>query len=171
MNGLVPLFGGDFILLDVSLSMSDMANYRKRRIDVLGDVFADIRPEFPRCRVVTFGAALREIEPHARLPEPAGSTPLQLALSYVAPHQPARLAVLCDGEPDDPGTALEIAKSLNCFIATYYCGPEGNHRAIAFMRALAWSSADGIGRAQVIDLKAPQKLKGELRLLLDGPVP
>lgn len=171
MSELASLSRGDFILLDVSLSMSDMANYRKRRIDVLSDVFADIRPEFPRCRVVTFGAALRELEPHARLPEPAGGTPLQLALSYVAAHHPARIAVLCDGEPDDPPAALEIAKSLNCFIATYYCGPEDNHHAIAFMRALAWSSADGIGRAQVIHLKAPHELKGELRLLLGTPSP
>ena len=165
-----PATGRDFILLDVSGSMAAMV-YRQRRIDVLADIFSRLLPEFPTCRIVAFGSDAYELRRGASLPEPAGSTALHLALSLIANYRPERVAVLSDGVPDDAATALTLAKSLSCFIATYFCGDEDDHAAIAFMRALAWSSADGIGRSTVVNLKKPQKLASDLRLLLTGPAP
>jgi hypothetical protein len=59
---------------------------------------------------------------------------------------------------------------VDCTIVTYFAGNDDNHAAVAFLRALAWCSADGLGHAAVTDLRAPDRLAGELRLLLTGPV-
>lgn len=156
------------ILADVSSSMMAGAG-RKTRIDVLREVFAQIRAEFSGFRLIAFSTVPLELLPHAPIPDPSGGTALHLALQLVSHYEPERIAVLCDGVPDDPAAALEAAKSLQCHIATYFCGDDMNHVAIAFMRALAWCSADGLGSTTVVDMKKPARLKAGLQLLLAGP--
>jgi hypothetical protein len=78
-------------------------------------------------------------------------------------------SVVSDGEPQDPESALAAARRLSCEIACYFCGDETNHTAVAFLRALAWTSSDGLGHAAVVDLRDPERLIGELKLRLAGP--
>jgi hypothetical protein len=77
--------------------------------------------------------------------------------------------IISDGEPLDADAALTTARSLGCQIATFFAGDEKNHDAVAFLRALAWCSADGLGDAGVADLCDPRRLAADLRLLLTGP--
>lgn len=156
------------ILADVSGSMLASTG-SKSRIDVLRDVFAQIRAEFSGFRLIAFSSVPIELLPYAPIPDPSGGTALHLALRMILPHEPERIAVLCDGTPDDASAALEAAKALHCHIASYFCGDDDDHAAIAFMRALAWCSADGIGSTTVVDMKKPARLKAGLQLLLSGP--
>ena len=156
------------ILADVSGSMLASTG-RKSRIEVLREVFVQIRAEFSGFRLIAFSSVPVELLPYAPIPEPSGGTALHLALDMIRRHEPERIAVLCDGVPDDPDAALTAAKSLQCHIATYFCGDDMDHAAIAFMRALAWCSADGIGSTTVVDMKKPARLKAGLQLLLAGP--
>jgi hypothetical protein len=160
--------GNSAILLDVSGSM-DLRSGSRRRIDILAQVLHDILPDFPGCRLFVFDTTARGWSTTAPLPEPGGDTALHLALGLIADLGPERIAVVSDGQPNEPPTCLDIARSLRCHIATFFCGDEDDHGAIAFMRALAWCSADGFGSASVINLKKPQRLSAELRLLLTGP--
>jgi hypothetical protein len=157
------------ILLDTSTSMAEPIGSR-RRIDVLEAILHQLLPSTPGVRLFAFSSAVREIEQHARLPEPEGGTALHLALAHAASLAPARVVIISDGEPDDADAALAAARGLGCAVATYFAGSDDNHTAIAFLRALAWCSADGLGHAAVADLRAPGRLAGELRLLLTGPV-
>jgi hypothetical protein len=157
------------LLLDTSSSMAEPVGSR-RRIDVLGDILRQIVPTAPGARLIAFSSTVREIEPGAPLPEPGGSTDLAAALTYIGSLQPQRIVVISDGEPNEPDAALAAARALGCAIATYYAGGERNHAAVAFLRALAWCSGDGLGDTRIADLRDPQKLAGELqRLLLTGP--
>jgi hypothetical protein len=157
------------VLLDTSTSMAEPIGSR-RRIDVLADILHQVLPATLGVRLFAFSSAVREIERHAPLPEPEGGTALHLALAHAASLAPARVVVISDGEPDDADAALAAARELGCEIITYFAGDERNHAAVAVLRALAWCSADGLGHAAVADLRAPDRLAGELRLLLTGPV-
>jgi hypothetical protein len=79
--------------------------------------------------------------------------------------------VISDRQPDNPGSALASARALGCVISTFYCGEESGRAAIAFMKQLALCSRGGVGRPQIADLRKPEKLAGQLQLLLSGPVP
>jgi hypothetical protein len=103
------------------------------------------------------------------LPEPEGGTNLAGALIHIRPLRPRRVIVISDGEPNDPEAALAAARALATHVASYFCGDENNFAAIAFLRALSWCSADGVGQARVADLRHPERLAAELRLLLTGP--
>jgi hypothetical protein len=154
------------VLVDVSGSMSEPVG-RQRRIDVLADILRDVFAA--GARLFAFAGTVHEIEPSGTLPEPGGGTALDQALDHVALLAPKRVIVISDGEPDDRGAALVAARRLHCEIVTYYAGDERDHAAIAFLRALAWCSADGLGHAVVSDLRDPPKLVAELKLRLTGP--
>lgn len=159
----------DILLLDTSSSMAWPAGPGSgslKRIEVLQQVLDSIRREFPTARVFAFNSACMEIEPRGHLPVPQGGTALDHALQQISYLSPKRIGVLCDGEPNNPPAALEAAKTLQTEIHTFFCGDETDSRAVAFMRALAWCSADGIGKARVIDLEDPQALLEGMRLLL-----
>jgi hypothetical protein len=94
---------------------------------------------------------------------------VHLALDYVLRLSPRRVIVISDGEPADAHATLASARALNCIISTFYCGDEDNRRAIAFLKQLALCSRGGVGRPVIADLRKPEKLIGELRLLLSGP--
>ena len=141
----------------------------RRRIDILAETVAAVLPNFPGCRVLGFSSGIVWIDRGVRVPEPAGGTALHLALEVLLPLRPERIVVISDGEPDDSAAALAAARRLGCAISTYYCGDDGNHAAIAFLRALAWCSADGFGRAAVTDLRKPAALEKDIRLALAAP--
>jgi hypothetical protein len=161
------------VLLDTSTSMAEPIGNR-RRIDVLEDILRQVLPSTPGVRLFGFSSAVTELEgavaEHGvHLPEPGGGTALHLAIQHVAALRPSRLIVISDGEPDDADAALAAARELGCEIVSYFAGDERNHAAVAFLRALAWCSADGLGHAAVTDLRDPRRLETELRLLLTGP--
>jgi hypothetical protein len=156
------------ILLDVSSSMAELIGSR-RRIDVLGDILKQVLPAAAGARLVAFNSTVFEVQSDAPLPQPAGSTELHSALQHVAPWKPCRVVVISDGEPSQPEAALAAARALGCEIVTYFAGDESNHAATAFLRALSWCSADGIGHTGVVDLRKPERLTAELKLQLVAP--
>jgi len=141
----------------------------RRRIDVLEAVRAEVTPGLSDLTVIAFGSLSEVIEPGQRLPEPAGGTALHRALVEAARFQPQQVVIISDGLPDDREAALAAARALGCQIITYHCGDEIDFPATSFLRALAWCSSDGRGFTSIADLRKPERLKSELRLLLAGP--
>jgi hypothetical protein len=156
------------VLLDTSGSMSSLVG-RQRRIDVLAGILRTVLPQTPGARLFAFDSVVREIEPTAPVPEPGGGTNLHAALTQIAPLAPVTVIVVSDGVPDDADAAFAAARKLRCRIVTYFAGDEHDHRAVAFLRALAWQSADGLGHAAIADLRDAPKLAAELTLRLGGP--
>jgi hypothetical protein len=160
---------GTHILADTSGSMAFPVTGDKRRIDVLRTILATILPSLPGTSVAGFNDTVFPLELGQALPEPSGGTALHLALQHVLPMHPEHVVVVSDGEPNDPAAAITAARALQCRISTYYCGEEGNRAATSFLRTLALCSRHGVGRAMLGDLRKPEQLAGELRLLLAGP--
>jgi hypothetical protein len=159
---------GTIVLLDTSGSMVELSGVQ-RRIDALRAILCTVLPDVPGSRLFAFDSVVRELDGPDAIPEPGGGTMLAEALEHIAPLHPARVIIVSDGEPHSAAAALNDARALNCFIATYYCGDEDNHAAVAFLRALSWCSTDGLGHAAVSDLRKPERLEAELRLALTGP--
>jgi hypothetical protein len=159
---------GIALLMDTSGSMLQLAGSRTR-IDVARDIWNAVTPTAPGALLVAFDSIPHVLKSGERLPDPAGGTALHLALELVAPFRPRKVIVISDGSPDNPGAALAAARALDCEIAAYFCGDDCDHGAVAFMRALGWASSDGLGHMAVADLRKPEQLTNELRLLLDAP--
>jgi hypothetical protein len=162
------------ILLDTSGSMNEPVGAR-RRIDVLADILASVLPSTPGVRLFSFNSVVTELieavtEHGVSLPSPQGSTALHHAIEQIAPLQPNPLVVISDGEPDDARATLAAASRLSCIIQTFYCGDESNRAAVSFLRDLALCSRGGVGRLGIGDLTRPERLAGDIRLLLAGPV-
>jgi hypothetical protein len=158
-------------LVDTSGSMAQREGSR-RRIDLLADVLQQVLAADPAIRIIAFASIPEELtgaEPgrNLRLPEPCGSTALHLAFERAAQGpRPNRLVVISDGSPDDPQAALAAAKALApVIIDAYYVGPDDEHAAIGFMRALSFAG----GRPGVSGLRSlarPEALAAEIRLRL-----
>ena len=157
------------ILADNSGSMYAPAAGDLLRIDVLQRCLDEVLPAAAATQVIAFNAIPFVLERGAPLPPPGGGTALHLAIERAADFRPELLVVLSDGEPNDAEAALAAARALHCKVVTIFCGDERDHAALAFMTALAWCSADGLGEATSADLKQPQQLTGELRRVLLGP--
>src|SRR3954453_542461 len=122
------------MLADAGSSMSWPLG-RTRRVAVLQGILDQLLPSAPPgSRLIAFNSVPLMLEAGGRLPEPAGSTALHLAIEEATKFRPSRLVVISDGEADDADAALAAARRLNCHIATHYCGDEGNHAATAFLR-------------------------------------
>ncbi len=158
------------ILIDVSGSMSFPVTPNSRRIDVLQAILNTIRPEAKDTSVIAFNHTAFPLESWERLPEPDGGTALHLALERAHLLHPEHVIVVSDGEPEDKRAAIAAAHALACRISTYYAGEEGNRAATAFLKTLALCSRGGVGRAMLGDLRNPEKLANEMKLLLlPGP--
>lgn len=163
------------ILVDTSGSMATLEGTR-RRIDILRDVLVMALADAPQARVVAFCSIPMELvglEPNItnlKLPEPAGSTALHLALNLAGRRpKPARIVVISDGQPDDRLAALRAARELNPVrIDALYVGLDDDRDAIGFMQTLALCGKRG-GTVGIRSLKQPEVLANELRLLLGGP--
>ena len=157
------------ILLDVSSSMSRPVAGGQRRIDVLAAILKNVVT--PDVRLIAFNDSVFALEHGQPLPEPDGSTALHLALDHASRLSPRRVIVISDGQPDDGEMAIAAARSLCCVINTFHCGDETDRGAVAFMKRLSLLSRGGVGRPQIANLHKPEKLAGELRLLLAAPAP
>jgi hypothetical protein len=155
------------VLIDNSGSLAFRVGPR-RRIDILRDVFARLRPP-QDARFFVFNSVVFETD-RGHIPEPGGSTDMARAFQHIASLQPKpkRIVLLCDGEADDTQAALAAARALRIEIQVLFCGDEADHAAIAFCHALSWTSPDGIGGTQIADLRRPQELASAL-LRLTGP--
>jgi hypothetical protein len=162
------------ILADTSGSMASPEGSR-RRIDILRDVLVLALADAPQARVIAFNSVPQELaglEPHAanlKLPEPAGSTALHLALRLAGTTKPDRVIVISDGLPDDRVAALRVARALNpVAIDALYTGPDDCAAALGFMQTLSHCGT-GRGTVGIRSLRQPEALASELRLLLSGP--
>ena len=155
------------ILLDTSSSMAMPVMGGQRRIDLLDNILKNVVT--PSVHLLAFSNYVTALEPGQQLPEPSGGTDMHLALDYAARLSPRRVIVISDGEPADAKATIASARALNCIISTFHCGDETNRSAIAFLKQLALCSRGGVGRPLLADLRKPEKLTSELRLLLTGP--
>jgi hypothetical protein len=163
------------ILADISTSMI-LPEGARRRCDLLEDVLQRVLAADPTARVIAFGSVPQELpglEPGAnlKLPPPAGSTALHLALEHLATGpKPGRITVISDGQPDDPQAALSAARALAPVIVdALYVGADGDRAAIGFMNALRLAGGDARGIAGARSLAKPEALAGEIVLRLSGP--
>lgn len=156
------------ILADVSSSMDEMASSRTK-YDLLREALGQARRTAPNARLVTFASWPLEIAPGQDLPLPSGSTALDAALEYAIPLRPRWTLVISDGQPNDPDAALAAVDRITGTVDVLYCGPDGDVKAIAFMRRLARL---GGGRVTVHDVvKAAKGGRAELATLVQGLLP
>jgi hypothetical protein len=159
------------ILADISSSMDIPVQGGRRRIDLLNRILKNVFVPGSGMHLIAFSDLVTPLKPGQSLPEPSGSTAMHLALEDVARLSPKRVIVISDGQPDDDKAAFTAARALSCVISTFYCGDESDRRAISFLKSLALCSRGGVGRPQLADLRKPEKLADELRLLLAAPSP
>ena len=124
--------GSVTLVLDFSSSMKcNMANGR-RRVDGLREAVRQIQAEAPTSMLAFSGREASFVTTISNL-EPAGGTPLSLALRLAADNGCTRVIVVSDGRPNDPMDALAVGQRLGrC--DTIYVG-DGDGRE--FMRQLA----------------------------------
>lgn len=167
------------ILADISDSMNDRdgaagEKIPLRRIDRLAKVLDYLLVRVRVRSLICFNDVPVEVPLAGRvvLPEPAGSTALNVALAHVAGlvPLPVRCIVISDGMPNGAEDALAAARSLRpMIIDAYYVGPEGFAPGTKFMAELSAQGGPG-GRSGHFDLFDPVLLGTELRnRLLSGP--
>lgn len=167
------------LLADISESMNDRdgtpgERIPIRRIDRLAKVLDYLLVRVRVRSLICFNDVPIEVGLVGRvvLPEPGGSTALNIALAHVGGlvPAPARVIVISDGMPNWAEDALSAARSLRpMIIDAYYVGPEGFGSGTDFMARL--SACGGVGgRSGHFDLFDPVLLGTELRnRLLSGP--
>jgi hypothetical protein len=135
-----------FLVIDDSGSMASYTdNTEVRKVDAVRKIVHQFREEGIDFRQIVFG---NTVEIREDIPEPAGSTPLTEALVLAKTHGATQVAVLSDGIPDNPATALAAAKDLGVKIDTFYVGPRPSEGEV-FMAQLASQSG---GSSHVGDL-------------------
>lgn len=153
------------LLVDCSGSMADYIRGGERKIDALRKVVATLRAE-RSVPVAAFG--LRgsvQVEVVETVPEPSGTTPMDLAIRFGQDQGANHLAIVTDGEPNDEVAAFEAARAFGGVIDTFYVG-DGNDRGSRFAQQLATMTG---GTANLSDLGTPHVLAGKIRLALgDG---
>ena len=155
------------VLVDVSESMNRPATGEQRRIDVLSTILKHVL--LPAMPLIAFNGQVHPLEHGQRLPEPSGGTLMGLALDHAGRLSPRRVIIISDGQPADDKATLAAARALQCAISTFYCGEETDRAAVSFMKRLALCSKGGVGRPLIADLRKPEQITSELRLLLTGP--
>jgi hypothetical protein len=139
----------------------------RRRIDILRDVLASLlTPEF-QGSVFQFDSLCRRVwGPRYQLAEPSGATDLTDALQVVGQYFPSPLIVISDGLPTSALDPLATARGLSTAIIARFVGRDDDFKAIAFMRALAWCSADGVGDFAAHHWERPAALRSDLATIL-----
>jgi len=154
------------LLVDCSGSMADRIASGERRIDALRKRVELLRETHP-VPVAAFGVRCAgQVEVVDTIPEPQGSTPLDLAIDFAMAQGATHLVVITDGEPNDEASALASARIFGGVIDVFFIGDEGSYGA-AFCKRLAAASG---GTCGVTDLGgSPKVLAGAIRLALgDG---
>ncbi|RNK44282.1 VWA domain-containing protein [Xanthomonas vasicola] len=148
---------------DVSASMDSVAADGRRKIDLLRQAVAAARGT---ARLIAFSQRAREVE---QIPEPESNTDLAGGLAAVRELDPGTTLLISDGEPDNEAAALAQARMFRGAIDVLYIGPEGNSRAIDFLRRLAAAAG---GHVTINDIAAPtgaRLLQQRIAGLLQGP--
>lgn len=150
------------VVADVSTSMDEWAGQR-RKIDILREALKNIPPAI---RIIAFSSIAQDVTGHP-LPPPSGSTALHLALDQAAALDPGHVLVISDGHPDDPAAALRAADQMpGVQIDVIYCGPDHDHRGMAFMRRLARGGGQVHRRSMV---REPARITQTVRATLALP--
>ena len=139
----------------------------QRRIDVLSTILKHVL--LPGMQLIAFNGQVHALDHGQRMPEPSGGTLMHLALEHAGRLSPRRIIIISAGEPADDQATLAAARALQCIVSTFYCGEEDDRAAVSFMKRLALCSKGGVGRPLIADLRKPEQLASELRLLLTGP--
>lgn len=161
------------LIADLSSSMHDSAFEGKSRYQCLQEA---VKPYKGRVQVLAFNSGVWEVDAD-KLPNPAGTTDMELALETATTLKPLSVLLISDGEPTsgDENT-FAAAKKLagddenGCIINTLYIGPENSPRAIEIMKEIA-----RIGRGRFrdfrIDKGSPAQLESRIDSMLALPSP
>lgn len=157
---------GPTLLIDCSGSMAATDGGELRRIDRLARVLAQLLSTHRLQALLAFNDFVSDLalSGHISVPEPYGGTNLTLALMSVRDLtvRPTRLIVLSDGLPNDPLSALDVARSLVLKTDAYFVGSDHDSQALRFMRDLAEAGAPG-GTSGHFDLSQPERVAAALR--------
>lgn len=161
------------LIADLSSSMYDTAFEGKSRYECLQEA---VKPYKGRVQVLAFNSGVWEVDAD-KLPGPAGTTDMELALETATKLKPLSVLLISDGEPTSGDEqTFAAAKRLagddenGCIINTLYIGPENSERAINIMKEIA-----KIGRGRFrdfrIDKSSPAQLESRIDQLLALPSP
>lgn len=148
------------LLVDTSSSMysnidpHDYTPGAKTSIKALREVVAEIRAGGP-VPTIAFGGtpAVRFVDD---VPEPAGGTPLHLAIPFAKSYGANRLVIVSDGAPDLAGQTLEEATLFGGRIDVVYAGPSSGHYAEdckALLRKIAEATGGQVLQGNFGDVK------------------
>jgi hypothetical protein len=154
------------LLVDCSGSMVDTIRTGERKIDALRKVVDTLRETHP-VPVAAFGLrGSNPVEVVDNVPEPAGGTPLDLAIDFGAAQGATHLVVVTDGQPNSEDAAFQAAIRFGGQIDVFYIG-DGNDYGSVFAQRLAKLTG---GTCGVTDLVGESKvLAGKIMLALgDG---
>lgn len=154
--------GAAVILADISASMGAPAWGGQRKIDVLREAVAGALQQ-SAARLFVFSSAVREVQ---GIPEPEHNTNLAQALDDVRKLNPGVTLVISDGQPDNESAALAAARQFRGAIDVLYIGPEGDRRAIDFMKRLAAAAGGNVRTHDVARIGNAQQLLGHIAGLL-----
>lgn len=127
------------ILADISFSMSSEAWGGQTKLDLLREAVASVMSRYD-CQLIVFSDRAREVS--AVPAEVEGGTDLAAGLQAALAHDPGITLVISDGQPQNPGESLKLARTFRGVINTLYIGPESDAAAIEYMRTLS-KQADG----------------------------
>jgi len=149
------------LLLDVSGSMVQMVN-NKRKIDILREIVTN----FIGVRMFVFSTHINETK---YIPEPQESTDLYNAFKYLKQfiNKDTNLVLVSDGQPNDPESALNEAKSLGIPVNVVYIGNMGSSGE-QFMKLLAKLTNGKEITAEVLNMTFQQQLTEGIQGLLYG---
>jgi hypothetical protein len=152
------------ILADTSSSMCGQP------IIELRAKLAKLSPSMRGARILAFDSVVHEVESPEQLPEPSGSTRLDLAIERAREFQPFELIVISDGAPDDAEAALSRAREMPCVIQTIFIGDERQKPdAVRFMNKLAHENGGKAIVRRVTDVSFESAVRSLLQL--PAPIP
>lgn len=131
------------ILIDVSGSMQETdAPGGKSRYEAACGELEKLQGDLPgKVAIISFNH-LTTFNPNGIPTSAGGGTNLTSALEFakVCDFDGVRFVVVSDGEPDDPYTALAVAKTYRNKIDVIFCGNEARPDGREFLRKLAKAS-------------------------------
>lgn len=159
------------LLIDTSGSMSSPVDRwgaePKRRIDALREVVAIIKSQ-GHVPMIAFGGAYGEdVRFVDDVPEPAGGTPLHLAIPLAKQFGATRLVVVSDGMPDLTQQSMDEARMFGGRIDVAFVGTVGEGGDL-FLNELARATGGTQFNGSLGD---PKQLSSGIIGLLEGEVP
>lgn len=159
------------LAVDVSGSMEAGLSTGERAIDALRKVVEGLREVNP-VPVVAFGlqdystGEYVEVDIIDVVPEPAGGTPMHLAIDFARAKGANHLIVVTDGIADSQSATLTAARNFGGKIDVFYVGNGGP--GADFAKKLAESTG---GVANITDLLNPKMLQSKIMGLLPEGLP